>query len=345
MGWFSQIFSKGRGVGRRRRTPSWRNQYRGEEHAEEEHGHEEVQERIDSSGKLGRYRRRVRGQESSPEEGWGAEANLSRWKSLDLRFRRSAQVVAMLVLVGVVALVAAIWTRNRAEEESLHRSPDRVVRSSSEVAPPPERPEEKSALALAAVDRFFSAARMEEKLDLVFDLRVEAEEVKDYYLTRGRVDPSPEGERKVTAISESGREILIVTFRDQSGRDWAAPLEWHGTGYRLHWGAMTGYGEIPWAKFLEKPRGEKWKMRLNLYRPADQTAHQLPEGHDYVLVTHPELQRPLGALLAPDSSLQSIQLLPEGRDIPVRVEMIWQDFGEAGEWPVITSLIHRNWIR
>ena len=213
-----------------------------------------------------------------------------------------------------------------------------------EFIPPPKTPEEKSAAAMAAFDGFLAINDPARRLPLVFDPVGDSAAFLDYYGHRARKDPESIHDRKVTAVLDKDREILIVTFRDAQKRKWAAPFEWNVNGYRLHWGAMTGYGELPWDRFLAERPAKPVRMRVNLYIPDAAGETLVPDGHMSVLITHPELTKPIGALLSPSPTLEPLLALPRNSDIPANVSMQWRDFEGSGTWPVVTDLIHRNWI-
>jgi hypothetical protein len=214
-----------------------------------------------------------------------------------------------------------------------------------EYLPPPETPEEKTAAAMEVLDDFFKINNPARRLPFVFDPESQSADLIDYYVKRGRSDPDVIHDRKVTAVLDKDREILIVTFKDGENRTWAAPFEWKTNGYHLHWGSMTGYGQLPWDRFIEDQPSTPVRMRLNIYIPDSDSPPLIPGDHTFILISHPELAKPMGALLAPSPSLKPILKLPRNTDIPANVSIQWWEFEGAGNWPVITELIHRNWIR
>lgn len=198
---------------------------------------------------------------------------------------------------------------------------------------------------MAALNAFFETKDPARRLALLFDPESESASLLDYYLHRGRRDPEGIHDRKVTAVLDKDREILIVTFKDEENRKWAAPFEWKINSYRFHWGSMTGYGDLPWDRFLADQPVKPVRMRVNIYIPDAESPALIPSDHTFVLLTHPELKNPMGALLSPSASLLPLLELRRNTDIPANVSMQWREFKGAGNWPVITDLIHRNWIR
>lgn len=285
--------------------------------------------------------RRRRSRHSNLENRWADARPPNRTQRLFRRIR----LIALLLFIGLAALIGGLVLRANRASESSTTSAGTPLPPQIEATLPPESPQEKSAAAIALLDSFFKIRDPIRRLPLVFDPASAQEGMIEYYGRRGRSDPAGIHNRKVTALLEKGREILIVTFDDHDDRHWAAPVEWHTNGYRLHWGSMTGYGEASWDHFLAKQPETPTRMRVNIYRPESAATGVHPAGYEYVLLTHPELPRPLGALLGSSETLIPLRKMPANTDIPAHVVMQWQDLGPAGTWPVVTSLIHRNWIR
>jgi hypothetical protein len=291
-----------------------------------------------------RRRRRTRSS-SGAETKWGApQGHLSR-KLAERRFQRRVRFAAFALLFCLATLITLFVLKDASKARTSgdpKPTPEKVL---EDYQPPPESPEDKSNAAMAAFDEFLQSGTPASKLPVVFDPANESDAVLDYYTRRGRTDPEGIHDRKVTAILEKDREILIITFKDDGDRTWAAPFEWKTNAYRLHWGSMTGYGELPWDRFLTERPAKPVPMRVNVYIPDSESPPLIPPDHTFVLITHPELEKPLGTLLAPSKSLNPLLKLPRNTDIPAKVSMQWRDFKGAGNWPVITDLIHRNWIR
>jgi hypothetical protein len=291
--------------------------------------------------------RRKRRRATTPglEGTWGRSKQEGARKNQRRRFNRRVRLFVLLLVVCLAVLVTGFVLR-----DSFSAGSQRSVAGSAEpppieVLPPPESPQEKSTAAIALLDEFFKISDPSRRLHLVFDSVDQTDAFLDYYGRIGRRDPAGIRDRKVTAILDKGREILIVTFKDEQNRQWAAPVEWNVNGYRLHWGSMTGYGEVPWDRFLAERSPNTVTMRVNIYRPDSEPSTFVPEGHAFVLITHPELGKPLGALLSNAPSLEPLLKLPKNTDIPAKVIMQWRNFGPSGEWPVVSELVHRNWIR
>jgi hypothetical protein len=251
--------------------------------------------------------------------------------------------LSLLFVLAVMLAVFVLRDASKARSSSALTTPPAAL--PVEYIPPPESPEEKTAAAMEALDDFFKINNPTRRLPLVFDPESQSSDLIDYYVKRGRGDPEGIHDRKVTAVLDKDREILIVTFKDEKNRTWAAPFEWQTNAYHLHWGSMTGYGEVPWDRFIEDQPSIPVRMRLNIYIPDSDTSTLIPDDHTSVLISHPELAKPMGALLAPSPSLKPLLNLPRNTDIPANVSIQWGEFEGAGSWPVITDLIHRNWIR
>lgn len=282
--------------------------------------------------------------DSGVEADWGSSARPPTRKDLQQRFNRRVRFIALSLLFVLAVAVTVFVLRDASEARSAIGSKPPSAAVPVDYLPPPESPEEKTAAAMAVLDEFFRINNPALRLPLVFDSEGQTGDFLDYYVNRGRSDPEAIHDRKVTAILDKDREILIVTFKDENNRTWAAPFEWKTKGYHLHWGSMTGYGEVPWERFLAEQPSKPVRMRLNIYIPDAESPPLIPGGHTFVLISHPELAKPMGALLAPSPSLKPLLKLPRNTDIPANVSIQWQDFDGAEKWPVITDLIHRNWI-
>ncbi len=290
-------------------------------------------------------RRRRRSRPPELETEWGVSQGRSSRRLAEQRFNRKVRLSAF-ALLSVPAALLTLFVLRDASGSRMSADP----RSASagiavDYVPPPESPEEKTAAAIAAFDNFLQTGDSARRLPLVFDPENESVAILDYYTRHGRTDPEGIHDRKVTAVLEKEREILILTFKDGQDRTWAAPFEWKTNAYRIHWGSMTGYGALPWDRFLTERPAKPVRMRVNLYIPDSESPALVPPDHTFALITHPELKKPLGALLAPSKSLKPLLKLPRNTDIPANVSMQWFGFDGSGDWPVITELIHRNWIR
>jgi hypothetical protein len=255
-----------------------------------------------------------------------------------VRFAAFALLFLMAALTTLFVLRDA--SKGRVSDDSIAA----IASPSPDILPPPESPEEKTAAVIAAFDGFLQSGDPSRRLHWVFDPVNESEAILDYYNQRGRADPEGIHDHKVSAILEKDREILILTFKDAQDRTWAAPFEWKTNAYRLHWASMTGYGEIPWERFLVERPAKPVRMRVKIYFPDSESPALIPDKHTFALITHPELKTPLGSLIAPAPSLEPLLKLPKNTDIPAYVTIEWRDFQGSGTWPVVTDLIHRNWI-
>lgn len=252
---------------------------------------------------------------------------------------------ALFLLFCLAVIVTVFVLRDASRARTISGFIVQPAAAPEKYLPPPESPEKKTSAAMEALNVFFETKDPTSRSALLFDPESESAAVFDYYMHRDRRDPEVIHDRKVTAVLDKDREILIVTFKDDENRQWAAPFEWKINGYRLHWGSMTGYGDLPWDRFLAEQPTKPVRMRVNIYIPDSESPAFIPSVHTSVLLTHPELKKPMGALLGPSSSLTPLLKLPRNTDIPANVTMQWSEFEGAGNWPVITDLIHRNWIR
>lgn len=296
-------------------------------------------------GRLQPQRRRRSGKRNPELEWAAAETRLSERQLNQRRFNRRVRLVTAGLFLILGALIAVFFLRSSFKAGAVRDSGTVSSPPPIKALPPPDSPKEKTTAAIELIDAFFGIEDPTRRLALVFDAGDETADFLDYYGQRARTDPSGIHNRKVTAILEKDREILIVTFDDDQGRHWAAPVEWKVNAYRLHWGAMTGYGQIAWNRFIAERPAKPVQMRAKIYRPDSGASDLIPEGHEYVLIAHPELPRPFGALLGESETLKPLRELPANTDIPACVTMQWQDFGTAGQWPVVTNLVHSNWIR
>lgn len=209
---------------------------------------------------------------------------------------------------------------------------------------PPLDPKDRANAAIKEILGFVNATSHVERTARIFETDDIPRKLDAYYQSRGHSLPKRIINPSVTAAEFKGRELLFVSFSDESGRLWSAPFEWDRDRYRMHWEAMTGFGEISWDTFFaERPKGVH-RMRLKLYLPEDGLAVS-PDGiHLIGLVSHPELVQPMGVLVKKNSPVhRSIEALGQQGDVPALVGIEWPETG--GDQPVICEWLHRDWLR
>ncbi len=277
---------------------------------------------------------------SNPEMDWGAE--LGKGEGKLLLDGEVTPVKGRRILIGLFCLVPLalltgilLWLNEpRHFEAPIAGEPPVKV----PVAEPPSGRSEKTHAAILTVDRFFLAEDSESKKSFLFD-ESESSLMKSYYAKRARprmIDP------RVTAVELKGREILLVSFRDGEGREWAAPVEWRISEYRLHWGAMVGAGEMDWRQFLARKSQILVTMRVNLTMTDEAFFKGEFDGNLSGLLEHPDLEEPLVVLVAPSRETRA---LPVGRKIPLMVAMRFNETSSGYKSPLIAKVFHPSWIR
>jgi hypothetical protein len=209
---------------------------------------------------------------------------------------------------------------------------------------PPGEPKDRAEAAIEELVGFVNDANHLERSARIFETEDIPLKLETFYGSRGHSLPKRIINPSVTAADFKGRELLFVAFNDESGRQWSAPFEWDRDRYRLHWEAMTGYGETSWQEFVsERPKGLH-RMRLKLYLPEEGLTLS-PDGiHLIGLISHPELAQPIGVLVKKNSPVhQSIQSLSQHGDVPALVGIEWPQTG--GDYPIISNWLHLDWLR
>ena len=221
--------------------------------------------------------------------------------------------------------------------------PPPVVRQMN-LPPPPADPKAKSDAAVAALLAFINAPNHTARSALVYEKEHAREHLETYYEKRRHLLPAKVLNPAVSAVNLNDREILLVTFLDENGRQWSAPFEWDRNAFLLHWEAMTGFGEISWQEFLEnKPQGE-FTMRATFYVPPDDLDQSHDQDYITVLMSHPDLEKPTSVLIGRNSEVHhQISFYPKGKDIPAIVKIKWADRGNSQ--PELTKWYQTNWIR
>jgi hypothetical protein len=169
------------------------------------------------------------------------------------------------------------------------------------------------------------------------------EHLEDYYDRRGNNLPRKIINPSVSSVNFKDRELLLVAFLDENGRSWAAPFEWNGSSYRMHWEAMVGYGEVSWVDFFDKRPKGRYKVRANFFLPDHEVFDPVAKDCILILMSHPELSRPATVLVQNGSAIhRQLANCPRATDIPGIVEIQWQQ-GESNQ-PELTGQFQRDWI-
>lgn len=212
------------------------------------------------------------------------------------------------------------------------------------VAPPaaqPLGPSEKSERCTALLMSFINAPDHATRCGFVFGRLAMRDILERHYSENGHSLPRRVINPAVSAVAIQDREIIIVSFFDENGKAKAAPFEWDGDEYRLHWEAFAGYGEIAWQQFFDlRPEGE-YAMRANLFIPENA---EIREGGITALLSHPDLTAPRFVTLpaGSDAYLQ-ITGCPPATDVPALIGIQWPEDGDT-DLPVVSRWIHRDWI-
>jgi hypothetical protein len=209
---------------------------------------------------------------------------------------------------------------------------------------PPTGTNEKSEAVIAALLAFVNSPNHASRCRHLIGRSKMREQLEAYYGKQGHSFPKRIINPTVTAFEVGYREIIIILFIDQDGKRISAPFEWDIDGYRLHWEAMTGSGDIPWQDFFDRrPEGD-FNMRVNLFVP--KIDHELPNDNNRIiaLISHPDLQQARTVAIPVGSEVHN-QLLdhPSETDIPAHIGIQWLD-GEGSLLPVLTKWHHRDWI-
>lgn len=252
---------------------------------------------------------------------------------------------AILLLVGL-ALPIIWWIRETDEESLLFAEPDVPVRDHSikDAPPPPASPDEKSQAATSALLGFVNDPSHETRANRIFEKANALENLVQYYDSRKNTLPRRIINPSVSALNLRDRELLLVSFTDQDGRQWSAPFEWKGDSYLLHWEAMVGFGEISWNEFFDnRPKGH-FVMRANFFVPEKDTFSPLTADRMVILMSHPDLAKAANVEVRVGSEVhQQLMDFPRLTDIPAMVDLYWPE-GENG-MPMVSRWLQRDWIK
>lgn len=249
-----------------------------------------------------------------------------------------------LMALTALAFLVILWNlKNRQQaslpESTLAKPKETVV----EISAPPVSPEEKSEAAIAKLLEFVNAHSHPERVLRIYQQTKPLEQLIEYYDQRGNALPQRIINPAVSALSVKDRELLLVSFTDQDGRQWSAPFEWKNSSYHLHWEAMVGFGEISWIQFFQERPREHFIMRANFFLPENDEVQPLATDRIIVLMSHPELANAVSVEVLIDSEVhQHLMEFPRLTDIPAMVDLYWPE-GENG-MPRLSRWLQRDWI-
>jgi len=249
----------------------------------------------------------------------------------------------VLIMTGL-AFVAILWNLEN-QRDPLLLAPIAFPPKgpAQEIPAVPSSPEKKSETAIAALLEFVNAPSHQERAHGTYERTETVEHLIEYYDQRGNSLPQRVINPTVSALSLRDRELLLVSFTDQDGRQWSAPFEWKGNSYLLHWEAMVGFGEISWDEFFQdRPKGH-FVMRANFFLPENDTVRPLATDRIVILVSHPELAQAAGVEVQIGSEVhQQLMGFPRLIDIPAMVDLYWPEGENA--MPLLSRWLQRDWI-
>ncbi|MEY4568904.1 MAG: hypothetical protein RLZZ398_343 [Verrucomicrobiota bacterium] len=255
----------------------------------------------------------------------------------------SNRIVFFLIVFMGLVIVMIVVVRLRDEHLPVEAREIPVKVNLSPVSEPPAKAEVKSETVISELLGFVNDPTHAARSRRMFRQAEALEHLENYYDQRGRTLPRKIINPSVSAVNFKDRELLLVAFLDESNRAWSAPFEWDGDSYRLHWEAMTGFGDISWSEFLEKRPKGTFTMRGNFFLPENENFDALATDHLVVLLNHPDLPHPASVLVPKESKIhRQLASYPRATDIPGIVEIKWPE-GNS-ERPVLTGWIQRDWI-
>lgn len=263
------------------------------------------------------------------------------------RRRSKHRFLGWFGLILVVGLVLPViwWVRGTDEEGFKFAEPKIPARDVSikDAPAPPTSPDEKSQAATAALLGFVNDPSHEARANRIFEKTGALEQLVEYYDLRKNGLPRRVINPSVSALNLRDRELLLVSFTDQDGRQWSAPFEWKGDSYLLHWEAMVGFGDVSWAEFFDnRPKGN-FMMRANFFIPENDTFSPLAADLIVVLMSHPELEKATSVEVRVGSDVyQQLMSIPRLTDIPAMVDLYWPQ--GATEMPLLSRWLQRDWI-
>lgn len=261
------------------------------------------------------------------------------------RFREKSRVIHVIfasILSASILIGIVVFQRlEHPEKVSRETQPEAVAVNVSE---PPTKPEAKSKAVITELLGFINDPTHAARSKRMHGQADALEHLVTYYDQRGNSLPRKVVNPSVSAMKFKDRELLLVAFQDENGRAWSAPFEWNGSAYRLHWEAMTGFGEISWSDFFkDRPKGH-FKVRANFFLPENEVFDPVAKDHVMVLMNHPDLPRAASVLVRGASDVhRQLARYPRATDIPGIVEIHWPD--EKTDQPVVTRWFQSDWLR
>lgn len=269
------------------------------------------------------------------------------WDAAGVRYAHSTKsqsnytiiLALMLSISAIFAIVFAVVRKGKMQPLADHSEMHLV----SAIAMPPESREEKSQAAINVLLGFVNDHSHQERVYRIYEQANVLERLVEYYDNRENILPRRVMNPSVSAVNLRDRELLLISFTDQAGRQWSAPFEWKGDSYLMHWEAMVGFGEISWEKFFqERPEGH-FVMRANFFLPESDTFSPLSSDRLVILMRHPELTQGVSVEVQVGSEAhQKLRKFPKNKDIPGVVDLCFPE-GEIG-MPLLSGWLQRDWI-
>jgi hypothetical protein len=293
---------------------------------------------------VNRIRKRRRRGESSQKEQFQWDREKSVRQASGQKDRHWNRIIygtlAAILAVGVLIVVVVL----RYEHLEVDVRETRTESVITDVSEPPAKPEARSEAVITELLGFINDPTHDARAERMYGQADALKHLVTYYDQRGNALPRKVVNPSVNAVKFKDRELLLVAFQDEKGRAWSAPFEWDHSSYRLHWEAMTGFGEISWHDFFENRPNGYFKMRANFFLPEKEVLDPVATDHVVVLMSHPDLARPASVLVRGASEIhRQLARYPRATDIPGIVEIHWPD-GSANR-PVLTRWFQRDWLR
>ena len=208
---------------------------------------------------------------------------------------------------------------------------------------PPNEQKEKSDAVISAWIGFIKARNHLARESMIFEEVGASDRLKIHYDQNGNSLPKKILNPSVSAVMRDAREILLLSFADETGKKWLAPYEWRDDRYYVHWDALTGFCETPWPVLLEKRPTGFFRMRGNFVVPESLSEELKSSDHILVWVGHPDLEKPVAVSLSKTSeAYRMMNAFPRGKAIPAVVEIEWPNPKAAR--PELTRWIHQGWF-
>ena len=257
------------------------------------------------------------------------------------RWNRIVYGVSAAILFVIVS-ICVVW-QIRPDHVAEDPQEFRTWSSATNISDPPTTLQARSEAAISELLGFVNDPTHSARSKRMHGQAEALEHLEDYYDQRGNALPRRIINPSVSAVNFKDRELLLVAFLDENGRSWAAPFEWNGHSYRMHWEAMVGYGEIPWVEFFDKRPQGTFQMRANFFLPDNEVFDPVATDCIVVLMSHPDLPRPATVLVQNGSAIhRQLSSYPRAMDIPGIAEIQWKE-GESNH-PELTGRFQRDWI-